>query len=109
MWVTILGGALAGVGYLVGTVLHELSHVAAVGLTGGTLERVVWRHTAVEYEPTSEYTDRLVKATPALLTPALAVAVYCSVASVWSAVFGAGLLLGFIPRDLTEYRVLTHL
>lgn len=99
----ILGAGLAGAGYVLGTALHELSHVASVLATGGRVERVAWRQTVVEYEPSSEWADWLIKATPTLLTPVLVAAVGLSIETVPGMLFAVGLLGGFVPRDLTEY------
>lgn len=96
-------GVIAGGGYLAGTVLHEVSHVAAVIATGSTLDRVRWRQTLVEYEPRSRRADAWIKATPVLLTPMLLGGVLLSVSSVWGIIVALGLLGGFAPRDLTEY------
>lgn len=103
MLTAISGAILAGAGYVLGTVLHELSHVATVLGTGGSVERVEWRHTVVEYDPSTEWADWLIKATPTLLTPVLVGNVLLSVSTIWSAVFAVGVLGGFVPRDLTEY------
>lgn len=94
---------LTGVGYIAGTVLHELSHAASVYATGSTLNGVRWRRMLVEYNPRNRRADRWVKATPAILTPLLAGLVLFSVTTISGYIFAVGLLGGYIPRDLTEY------
>lgn len=101
--VAVQAGLLTGAGYVTGTVLHELSHVATVIGTGSRLKRVRWRQTAVEYDPTGQQADWWVKATPTLLTPLVVGMLLLSVEGYASKVIAFGLLAGFIPRDISEY------
>lgn len=101
IWVPIVSLGL----YLLGTALHEATHVIACLVTGSRVHGITAHPTAVYYDPPSDRADRAVKVAPIavslpLLTGYLA---YLSRDPFSIRLLGVAFVVGYIPRSQTDW------
>lgn len=101
IWIPIVSLVL----YLLGTALHEATHIIACLVTGSKVRAITAHPTAVHYDPPSDRADRAVKMSPIpvslpLLTGYLA---YLSQDPFSIRLLGVAFVVGYIPRSKTDW------
>ncbi len=91
--------------YLLGTALHEATHVIACLVTGAKVDKITAHPTAVHYDPPSKRVDMAVKAAPvfAALPLTTGYLAYLARDPFSIRLLGLAFLIGYIPRSQTDW------
>lgn len=95
--------AVLGVGYIAGTLAHEVAHIVAVLSTRSQYRGLTLRPLSVKYTARTESDSEFIKATPVLLSPLLAAGAIAWASTPTRGMLAFGFLAGFVSRTPDEY------
>lgn len=101
IWVPIAALAL----YLLGTAVHECSHILACYATGSRVQGITAHPTAVYYDPPSDRADKAVKLAPVALSLPLLTGYFAFLFRDPFSIrlLGIAFVIGYIPRSQTDW------